>query len=85
MFGSAMEDHPTNEALNERARRADKIVRNPENYKICGGCESIVAEKVTICPNCHAYRFITEEDRVILQAQELGNREPRSVVITDLD
>jgi len=85
MLGPAMEYHPSNEALNERARRADKIVRNPENYKICGGCESIVAEKVTICPNCHAYRFITEENRIIIQAQELANREPRSVAITDLD
>lgn len=73
------------EPLDERARRADKIVRNPSKYKICMGCESIVAEKVAICPNCHAYRFIVDEDRVVTQAQELGQREARSVLAADLD
>ena len=80
-----MEEQPTNELLNERARRADRIVRNPEKYKICGGCESIIAEKVTICPNCHAYRFITDKDKVIVQAQALATREPRSEVANDLE
>ena len=81
----SMDHQPNNDLLNERARRADKIVRNPEKYKICGGCESIIAAKVTICPNCHAYRFITDESMVIIQAQELGTREPRSVAINDLE
>ena len=81
----SMEEQPANELLNERARRADKIVRNPEKYKICGGCESIIAEKVTICPNCHAYRFISDKNMVIVQAQALGTREPKSVVASDLD
>jgi len=73
------------EPLNERARRADKIVRNPAKYKICEGCGSIVAEKVAICPNCHAYRFNADESEVIAQAQELGQREARSVLAADLD
>jgi hypothetical protein len=82
-----MEQHSTSadEPLNERARRADKIVRNPGKYKICAGCESIVAGKVAICPNCHAYRFIDDENRVVAQAQELGQREARSVLAADLD
>jgi len=80
-----MPTEPTDSSLNERARRADKIVRNPKKYKICFGCESIVAEKVTLCPNCHAYRFVVDEDRVIAQAQALGKREARSVLATDLD
>ena len=80
-----MEEESPNHLLNERARRADKIVRNPEKYKICGGCESIISAKVTICPNCHAYRFISDKTMVIVQAQELGTREPRSVAFNDLD
>jgi hypothetical protein len=80
-----MELDEKKEPLNERARRADKIVRNPAKYKICEGCESIVAEKVAICPNCHAYRFNTDEKRVIAQAQALGQREARSVLAADLD
>jgi len=73
------------DSLNERARRADRIVRNPAKYKICAGCESIIAEKVAICPNCHAYRFVVDADRVVAQAQELGQREARSVLATDMD
>ena len=80
-----MEPDPAENTLNERARRADKIVRNPKKYKICVGCESIVAEKVALCPNCHAYRFIADEERVVAQAQALGKREARSVLATDLD
>ena len=40
-----MEEEIQNEALNERAQRAHKIIRNPRKYKICAGCESIVAQK----------------------------------------
>ncbi len=80
-----MEESTDGEPLNERARRADKIVRNPAKYKICAGCESIVAGKVALCPNCHAYRFIVDADRVVAQAQALGQREARSVLAADLD
>ncbi|MBV63395.1 MAG: hypothetical protein CMP45_02650 [Rickettsiales bacterium] len=80
-----MEEEIQNDAMDDRARRADKIIKNPKNYKICAGCESIVAKKVTICPNCHAYRYINSESMVIAQAQELGNREARSVLGVDLE
>ena len=74
-----------NEALNERAKRADKIIRNPRKYKICAGCESIVAQKVNLCPNCHAYRFVESETLVVAQAQELGKREAKSVLGSDFE
>ena len=80
-----MEEEIQNDALDDRARRADKIIKNPKNYKNCAGCESIVAKKVTICPNCHAYRYIDSESMVIAQAQELGTREARSVLGADLE
>tara|TARA_B100001057_G_C22864605_1_gene955948 strand:- start:148 stop:390 length:243 start_codon:yes stop_codon:yes gene_type:complete len=80
-----MEEEIQNDALDDRARRADKIIKNPKNYKICAGCESIVAKKVIICPNCHAYRYIDSESMVVSQAQELGNREARSVLGADLE
>ena len=79
------EDELQNDSLNERAKRADKIIRNPRKYKICAGCESIVAQKINLCPNCHAYRFVESESMVVAQAQVLGTREPRSVAINDLD
>ena len=80
-----MEEEIQNEALNERAQRAHKIIRNPRKYKICSGCESIVAQKVNICPNCHAYRFVDNENLVIAQAQQLGKREAKSVLSGDFE
>lgn len=79
------EDELQNDSLNERAKRADKIIRNPRKYKICAGCESIVAQKINLCPNCHAYRFVESESMVVAQAQELGQREARSVLGSDFE
>jgi uncharacterized paraquat-inducible protein A len=71
-------------ALMERAKRARRIVRNPDQYKVCLGCDSIVAAKVSICPNCHSYRYEAEQDQVVRQAQILSQREQHSVVAEDL-
>ena len=79
------ENELQNDSLNERAKRADKIIRNPRKYKICAGCESIVAQKINLCPNCHAYRFVESESMVVAQAQELGQREARSVLGSDFE
>jgi hypothetical protein len=73
-----------NAALAERAKRARRIVKNPTLYKVCFGCDSIVASKVNICPNCHAYRFECDEARVVDQAHALSMREQNSVVAEDL-
>jgi hypothetical protein len=71
-------------ALREREKRARRIVRNPSQYKVCGGCDSIVAAKVHICPNCHSYRFEDDKQMVIDQAHTLSRREQHSVVSEDL-
>ena len=73
-----------NTALAERAKRARRIVRNPALYKICLGCDSIVATKMNICPNCHAYRYEVAEDSVVAQAKALSTREQNSVAAEDL-
>ena len=69
---------------NDRARQADKIVKNPANYKICQGCDSIVLIKTHTCPNCASYRCEEGEEAVVRQARILGNRERRSVIPGDL-
>lgn len=76
-------EHVKNTLL-DRARRAQKIIECPGKYKICEGCDSIVAAKVTVCPNCHSYRYDEKEDRVVEQARILGSREQQSVVSEDL-
>lgn len=68
----------------DRAKQADKIVKDPGNYKICQGCDSIVLLKTHTCPNCASYRFEESTEAVIKQARLLGNRERRSVVQADL-
>ena len=75
----------TNESLEDRAARADKIVRDPGKYKICDGCDSIVLATAATCPSCHAYRFIVDHKSVINQARELGQRERRSLVQDDYE
>lgn len=70
--------------LIERAKRARRITRNPKQYKVCYGCDSIVASKVNLCPNCHSYRFENDHDFVINQAKALSQREQQTVVSEDL-
>jgi hypothetical protein len=73
------------ESLNDRAKRADQIIREPGSYKICFGCDSIVSADVAICPNCHAYRFEEDETLIVAQAKLLGSREKQTVLASDFD
>jgi hypothetical protein len=68
-----------NETLAARGERAAQIIRQPELYKVCEGCESIVVMDAATCPNCHGYRFDTSAERVTSQAEILGKRLPTSV------
>ena len=68
----------------DRVKRARKITRNPTQYKVCGGCDSIVAAKVNLCPNCHSYRFEGDLNYVIKQAKALSQREQQTVLSEDL-
>jgi hypothetical protein len=71
--------------LAERAERAAKIIAAPQKFKICEGCESIVAARVVTCPNCHGYRFNEEAEAVIEQARSLASRPQTSVTSWDLE
>lgn len=71
--------------LEDRAARAEKIIAAPESFKICEGCESIVAARVVTCPNCHGYRFDDAAERVIEQARVLASRPQQSVTSADLE
>lgn len=70
--------------LIERAKRARRIARNPKQYKVCCGCDSIVAAKVNLCPNCHGYRFESDRELVVKQAKALSQREQQTVLNEDL-
>lgn len=75
---------PDHSQLNERARRAEKIIAKPTDYKVCEGCDSVVAARVATCPNCHGYRFDETPQTVVDQARALAARPQTSVVAEDL-
>ncbi len=72
------------QSISERAAKAAKIANQPDAYKICEGCDSIVAVRVASCPNCHAYRFNHDQEEIRQHALALGAREQASVVADDL-
>ncbi len=71
-------------ATPDRAAAAARIAANPIGYKVCEGCDSIVASTTTLCPNCHSFRFECSPQRVVEQARLLGTRSQRSVTAEDL-
>lgn len=68
----------------DRLARAQKIIASARDYKVCEGCDSIVAERVGTCPNCYGYRFDEDAQRVIAHAHLLASREQTSVTAQDL-
>ena len=74
-----------NPHLAERGRKAAKIIAEPSKYKVCEGCDSVVAERVVICPNCYGYRFDADASAVVAQATLLASREQTSVSADDLE
>ena len=68
----------------DRSRKADTIIAEPSKFMICEGCESIVAARVSMCPNCYGYRFNANPAAVTEQAKLLASREQKSVIADDL-
>jgi RNA polymerase subunit RPABC4/transcription elongation factor Spt4 len=73
------------EHLQKRARQASKIIAHPAGYKVCDGCDSIVASRVAICPSCNGYRFEEEAETVTSHAKLLASRTQTSVIAEDLE
>lgn len=67
-----------------RLEKAKEIANNPNDYKVCEGCDSIVGSGTTLCPNCHGYRFDDGASRVVDQAVWLGYREQTTVTASDM-
>ncbi|CAN5671988.1 hypothetical protein BH11VER1_BH11VER1_31960 [soil metagenome] len=68
----------------ERIKQAEKILEQPEDYKVCEGCGSIVTARTVSCPSCHAYCFDDTSERVKKQAKLLAKRAAHSVLSSDL-
>ncbi|MGH8046276.1 MAG: hypothetical protein ACREKL_03435 [Chthoniobacterales bacterium] len=70
--------------MSERSEKAAKIIAQPGNFKVCESCDSIVAKRVALCPNCNGYRFDSNAERVIEQAKALAARAQTTVTHEDL-
>lgn len=57
-----------------RSEKAARIIAQPKQFKICESCESIVARRVALCPNCNGYRFDEAPESVAEQAKLLASR-----------
>jgi hypothetical protein len=75
---------PDDPHLSERSEKAAKIIAEPGSYKVCESCDSIVARRVALCPNCNGYRFDGQATRVIEQARLLAARAQTTVTHEDL-
>ena len=75
---------PEDSHLSDRARKAEKIIAKPRDFKVCEGCDSIVTARVATCPNCHGYRFNDDPQAVIEQATLLASRPQTSVASEDM-
>jgi hypothetical protein len=71
--------------LADRAARAQKIIAAPGDFKVCEGCDSIVARRVATCPNCHGYRFNSREEEIVAHAKLLASRPQTSVTESDME
>jgi len=72
------------ESNEARVQQAERITAQPQQYKVCEGCGSIVVARAVTCPSCHAYCFDSAVERVVAQAQNLARKTPQSVTTSDL-
>ena len=70
--------------MDKRKNAAIKIALNPQDYKVCEGCGSIVRFTASICPNCHSYRYNDDLSYIVKHAEILSKSEQKSVTKEDL-
>ncbi len=63
----------------DRREMANTIVNDPASYKLCLVCGAIVDRNSPTCPDCYAYRFDDDPERVANKALDLAAR-PQTAV-----
>jgi RNA polymerase subunit RPABC4/transcription elongation factor Spt4 len=54
----------------------DKIVASPGSFKVCYGCDSVMAAPAALCNICHTYSFDRDTTAVVEAAKRLGSQLP---------
>ena len=68
----------------DRLKQALVILLQPELFKICEGCDSIVTIRTVVCPSCKAYKFNDNPEDVVDHTKEISVCEQKSVTDEDL-
>jgi ribosomal protein L40E len=66
-----------------KRQRLARIERDPSSWKVCEGCEAVVAVRANVCPRCHAYRFDGGEARVIRTARRIVRGKDDELPLSD--
>jgi hypothetical protein len=59
---------------NQRKERCHAVLLEPEKYKICNGCQSLLFAQTIFCPFCNSYGFEHDPEAIRGMASLLGNR-----------
>jgi RNA polymerase subunit RPABC4/transcription elongation factor Spt4 len=54
-----------------RLKIIKRVIENPEAFKACESCDTIVLREEHICPTCGAYRFTKSKKNIIKIAEEI--------------
>jgi uncharacterized paraquat-inducible protein A len=55
-----------------RQKRAEQIIYELDQFKVCDQCRSISYKQASTCPVCGAYRFSEDREFVQETAKEMG-------------
>lgn len=68
----------------ERIELVRSITGDPSHYKLCLVCGAIVDKDAACCPDCYAYRFDDDEEKVSNAALDLATERVTAVSHLDL-
>ena len=68
-----MNETDQNVHLNHRRNQAAAIKAEPHLYKVCDQCRSISYRTCNLCPVCHGYRWVLDEQWLLDTANIVGS------------
>lgn len=72
------------EDIISRKRQARMIAERPGDFKVCVGCDGVIAMRCNICPHCHSYRYEKDAEFVADHAMKIASHPQESVTKEDL-
>jgi hypothetical protein len=70
--------------FSSRKEAAEYVAANYKRFKVCEGCDSVLAKTLAMCPICYTYRFDASKEAVINTSTRLGNNDRSTLLDSDL-